>query len=211
MDAVIVFSLVRTIAYRLYQTPLQYSMYYLCNVNNTLSSGSWCCFSSTPSSRSKSQGGLIWSFKSQMMEFWMWNWELHLRTQSDTYIGETRFNSWSLRSTVHWVKQKKEMSSHISVDEISAILCLNFQTPSAQDLVNKSAAWASVFTEWTLILFLATSSWSQRRATSMCFIRTMILIELEISPDLQLSQKIWSSLAHEDLFGNFVGKEDNML
>jgi hypothetical protein len=39
----------------------------------------------------------------------------------------------------------------------------------------------------------------------------MILIELEISPDLQLSQKIWSSLAHEDLFGNFVGKGDNML
>ena len=38
---------VRTIAYRMYRTPVRYSMHYLCNVNNTPSSDSWCCFSLT--------------------------------------------------------------------------------------------------------------------------------------------------------------------
>jgi len=40
MDTVNVSSQVRTIAYRMYRTPVQYSTYYLCNVNNTPSSDS---------------------------------------------------------------------------------------------------------------------------------------------------------------------------
>ena len=47
MDTVNVSSRVRTIAYRMYRTPVQYSIHYLCNVNNTPSSDSWCCFSLT--------------------------------------------------------------------------------------------------------------------------------------------------------------------
>jgi len=40
MDTVNVSSRVRTIAYRMYQTPVQYSIHYLCNVNNTPTSDS---------------------------------------------------------------------------------------------------------------------------------------------------------------------------
>ena len=40
MDTVNVSSRVRTIAYRMYRTPVQYSIHYLCNVNNTPSSDS---------------------------------------------------------------------------------------------------------------------------------------------------------------------------
>jgi len=47
MDTVNVSSRVRTIAYTMYRTPVQYSIHYLCNVNNTPSSDSWCCFSLT--------------------------------------------------------------------------------------------------------------------------------------------------------------------
>jgi hypothetical protein len=35
MDTVNVSSRVRTIAYRMYRTPVRYSIHYLCNVNNT--------------------------------------------------------------------------------------------------------------------------------------------------------------------------------
>jgi hypothetical protein len=31
----------------MYRTPVRYSIHYLCNVNNTPSSDSWCCFSLT--------------------------------------------------------------------------------------------------------------------------------------------------------------------
>jgi len=58
MDTVHVSSRVRTIAYRMYRTPVRYSIHYLCDVNNTSSSDSWCCFSLTPSSRSESEAGL---------------------------------------------------------------------------------------------------------------------------------------------------------
>jgi len=47
MDTVNVSSRVRTIAYRMYRTPVRNSIHYLCNVNNTPSSDSWCCFSLT--------------------------------------------------------------------------------------------------------------------------------------------------------------------
>ena len=40
MDTVNVSSRVRTIAYTMYRTPVQYSIHYLCNVNNTPSSDS---------------------------------------------------------------------------------------------------------------------------------------------------------------------------
>ena len=51
-------SRVRTIAYRTYRTPVQYTIQYFCNVNNTPSSESWRCFSSKPSTRSDSETGL---------------------------------------------------------------------------------------------------------------------------------------------------------
>jgi len=46
MDTVNVWVQVRTMASRLYGTPVLYNMHYLCDVNNALSSGAWYCFSS---------------------------------------------------------------------------------------------------------------------------------------------------------------------
>ena len=53
----------------IHRTPVQYSIHYLCNVNNTPSSDSWCCFSSTaflnwwPSSKKSSRRKSLYRFR----------------------------------------------------------------------------------------------------------------------------------------------------
>ena len=69
MDTVNVSSRARTTAYRMCRTPVRYSIHYHCNVNNTPSSDSWCCFSLTPSSRSESEAGLNKLNKFGLSEF----------------------------------------------------------------------------------------------------------------------------------------------
>jgi len=76
MDIVNVSSRVRTIAYRMYRTPVRYSIHYLCNVSNTPSSDSWCCFSLTVSTLQQSHD----------IDFWIVE-QCTLIVQSDTRLN----------------------------------------------------------------------------------------------------------------------------
>jgi hypothetical protein len=110
MATVNVSSRVRTIAYRMYPTPVRYSIHYLCNVNNTPSSDSWCCFSLTPSSRYESEAGFKieknLDFRIPTLRFQVRNiWNTYLRTKSCLKILKKQFRSCPPRDLVDRVKQ----------------------------------------------------------------------------------------------------------
>jgi len=183
-----------TVAYRLYRARVQYSVHKLCNVDNTLSSDSCCCVSSTPSSRSESEGGIAirinWLFRNATSAFWKRDiWSIRMRTKSCNGICNA-VSLFTSRSTVQWVKQKK-LIGQISLDHITPGLLLNCSNKGRARVVLKiSAAWYSVFTYWALILSFGASCWIKRWKTSMSFVRAMDSIELAIFPALKLSQNI---------------------
>jgi len=152
MDTVNVSSRIRTIAYRSYRTPVWYTIHFLCNVNKTPSSDSWCCFSFILIKiRIWSRIDKLNKFglsKNPTLRFWMWNTIEHPGADKILIRNlETQFCSSPTRSMEHQVKYKKEMIGHISFDDTISSLFLNFSNNGrARLLVKISGSWFSVLT-----------------------------------------------------------------
>jgi len=187
MDTVNVSSRVRTIAYRMYRSPVRCSIHYLCNVNNASSSDSWCCFSLKSCSRSESEAGLKnWInliFRIPTLRFQMRNiWNIYLRTKSCPKILKTVLQLWFGRSGQ---AEEGNDRSHFLWWYQSKSFPKFFKQWSSRLLVKISAAWFSVFTQWTLILFWKLSVGSRDQQLQWDFAGEMDSFELAIFPALE--------------------------
>ena len=182
---------VGTIAWRIYRTPVRYSIHFLCNVNNTPPSVSSCCFSITPSSRSESEAGLT-------------NW-IHLVLQkshisilnvkSRTFMCGRSLVSKSVERgfavahpAVQWMESGRNSSQFLRWYQSNTFLNFFKQRPSKAFGKDMSSLIFSVnvvnFDSFFGKLLLI-----PEMRTSMSFVRAMGSSEIVIFSGLELSQK----------------------
>jgi len=142
-------------------------------------------FWSTPSSRSESEGGLrnwihLGPQKSNVAIFERVTANFHVRTQSCSDIGETKFCTCPPHSTVHWVRQKKEVIGHFFL--MIAVQVFSY-------LVTLEAADSSVFILLNLSLPTTTYCFSFRR-------------QIDESPSLVIDPT-WEFFSHW-IYPNFI-------